>query len=162
MPDVFGDYHRIGEDGLIDVELGMTTMRNVMIHDVRHSRYLFMIGRVLSEKANADRIPERDRIGGNRETAFADRGLVKTYLNPDSLWLMVYTTLYESHTGRAFTPITPDNLDSISHIPYHPDFPTPPNWPGGKGQKKPWDIARKLKAQAEAEGRTIESLSVVS
>lgn len=162
MSDVFGDRYEIGEDGLLDVGLGSTTMRNVDIQDVRHPRLLFMVGRVLSKEANANRVPEWDMVEGDRETSFADRGLVKTYLNPDALWLMVYTTPYESHTGRAFTPITPDNLDAISHIPYHPDFPTPPNWPGSKGREKPWNVARRLKAEAETKGLSMKQTTIVS
>lgn len=46
---------------------------------------------------------------------------------------MVYSTPFESHTCRTFTPITLENLEAISHLPYHPDFPAPPNWPGGRG-----------------------------
>lgn len=161
MPEVFGHKYKIGEDGLLNVGTGETTMENVIIHDIRHTPFLFMVGRVLSKEANAGRVPKWDMVEGNRVASFANRGLVKTYLNPDALWLMVYTTLIESHTCRAYTPITPDNLAAISHLPYHPDFPTPPNWPGGKGQQKPSDVAEKLKLEAEASGVAMRQPIVV-
>ncbi len=160
-PGIFKDSSQVGEDGLLDIGVGSTQFRNVGVQDVRHPRLLFMIGRVLSKEANAGRVAEWDMVEGDRETSFRDRGLVKTYLNADALWLMIYATPYESHTSRVFTPITTQNISILSKLPYHQDFPTPPNWPGGKGQKKPWQVAQRLKAEAEGSGKPKKAYTVV-
>jgi hypothetical protein len=129
-PDIFGEYI-IGEDGLVqDVE---TIPQNIGIQDVRHPRVLFMSGRVLDSKTNNGRVKDFDFVERDRDSDFQTRGFTKVYLNPDALWLNVYTTAYESHTDRLFTPITKENIEVLSKTPYHPDFPLPPNWSGGQG-----------------------------
>ena len=160
-PGVFKDSYTVGEDGLLETGYGSTHLRNVGVQDIRHPRLLFMIGRVLSKEANASRVAEYDMVEGDRETSFRDRGLVKTYLNADALWLMIYATPYESHTSRVFTPITPQNIDVLSKLPYHHDFPTPPNWSGGTGHEKSWSIAQNLKAEAKRSGKLRRAYTVV-
>ena len=160
-PQFFGEKLETLEDGMLSVPWGNEKLENVTIQDVRHPRLLFMVGRVLSKEANAGRVKDYDMVEADRDTSFRDRGLVKTYLNPDALWLMIYTTPYESHTGRVFTPITPSNLEAFSHLPYHYDFSTPPNWPGGKGEERDWQSAGKLKKQAEMSDKQKKSIVVV-
>lgn len=150
------------EDGSVFWDLGRGGMKNVCIQDVRHPRLLFTTGRVMPEEALKGKVEKYDMVENDRETSFADRGLVKTYFNPEALWLMVYDTPYESHTGRSFTPITPHNLDYLSQLPYHPDFPTPPNWPGGKGQEKDWREAERLQKQARRGHKPMKAVTEVS
>ena len=160
-PEIFGDEFETHEDGMIYVPWGKIKPENVTIQVLRHPRILFMVGRVLSKEANADRVKDYDMVEADRDIAFANRGLVKTYLNPDALWLMIYATPYEAHTGRVFTPITPSNIQVLSSLPYHPDFPTPPNWPGGKGKVRDRQEAATLKRQAEINNREKKPLVVV-
>lgn len=161
-PQFFGEKFETLEDGMLSVPMGNEKLENVKIQDVRHTSLLFMVGRVLSKEANAGRVSDYDMVeGDDRDTSFGNRGLVKTYLNPDALWLMIYTTPYESHTGRVFTPITPSNLEAFSHLPYHYDFATPPNWPGGKGEERDWESAGKLKEQAEISDKQKRPIVVV-
>ena len=161
-PQIFGDKIEKLEDGMVWVPWGNEKLENVTIQDVRHPRLLFMTGRVLSKEANADRVKDYDMVEADQDTSFADSGLVKTYLNPDALWLMIYATPYESHTGRVFTPITPSNISALSYLPYHHDFPTPPNWPGGTREERNWQLAAKLKVQAEKSGKSKKPAVVVN
>ena len=161
-PQFFGGKWETHDDGMLLLQGKNEKLPNVSIQDVRYPFPLFMVGRVLSKEANAGRVKERDMVGGERETFFRDRGLVKTYLNPDALWLMIYATLYESHTGRVFTPLTPKNLEAFSHLPYHPDFPAPPNWLGGRGEARDWLVTSRLKEEAEMGDRKKRPLVVVS
>lgn len=160
--DLLRDSCQVGEDGLLDVgHYGITPLRNIAIQDVRHTSLLFMVGRVLSKEANAGRVAEWDLVEDDGGRSFSDRGLVKTYLNADALWLMIYATPYESHTGRVFTPITPQNIDVLSKLPYHQDFETPPNWPGGKGYGKSWDAARRLEVATERSGKPKHARTII-
>ena len=128
----------------------------INVIDVRHPMVLLMMGRVMDEQWLAEKVPPKNRVlAGVRELDFQYRGLAKTYLNADGLWLMMYATTYESHTSRVFTPLTASNLEYLARVPYHPDFPTPPNWPGGRGQVKknmrPEEL-RHLLRETEASG----------
>lgn len=101
---------------------------NVHIQDVRHETLIFTTGRRLSKptlmaKENTGCIVESDRTLDYRH-----RGFVETYFNPDALWLMVYSTIHESHTVRSYTPLNPTNLEVFSRLPYHPNNLVPPNW----------------------------------
>jgi len=159
---VFGTGHEIGDDGLLNVfPWAKDKMKNVNVQDVRHPRLLFMSGRILSEEINAGRVPEWDKVEYGRTSDFEHRGLVKTYLNPDALWLMIYATPFESHTGRVFTPISLENLDAISHLPYHLDFPAPPSWPGGTGIRKNYKVGERLKREMEEAGRIMRTPTVI-
>jgi hypothetical protein len=133
-PDIFGPYVKNKDQtGLIRWG-GMTTLRNVLIQDVRHTDSLYMGGRVLSNE-QLQRIRDmelEDVYYDSLSRDYGHRGFAKTYLNPDGLWCMVYGTGFTSHTNRSFTQISPQYLNALSHLPYHYDFPTPPNWPGGK------------------------------
>lgn len=157
--DLFGNRNVTGKDGLLKVA-EQTNITNVGIQDVRHPRLLFKLGRIVSEKVNAGRIAEYDMVDGDREKSFAERGLVKTFLNPDALWLMIYATPYESHTTRVFTPLTNDNLEAFSHTSWHFDFPKPPNWPGHTDQRD-WREAQALKKQQEASGKQMKPYTIV-
>jgi len=158
-PELFAGVTERGEDDLLREAPG-TLLKNVGIQDVRHPRLLFMVGRVMSKAANAGRVPEWDVVEGDRELSFRDRGFVKTFLNPDALWLMVYATPYESNSARVFTPLNKSNLEAFSHLPFHPDFPVPPNWPG-KGEERSWQEAQVMKAEVEASGKKQKVLTVV-
>lgn len=115
--------------------------KNISIHNVRDPILLFPIGRVLPGEILEAQLPDHrtlDTVKAPIHRFYRERGLVKTYLNPDALWLKVYATTRESHTTNVYTPITPHNLSALSHLGYHPDFLTPPNWPGGRGARADW------------------------
>lgn len=151
--DFFREGYEIDESGLLVPSSLRTTASNFGVQDVRQTYWLFTCGRVLSDALRKGRVEQSNvRKLDDPETA-SNRGLVKTYLNPDGLWLMVYTTSHESHTHRAFTPITADNLSDLSQLPYHPDFTTPPNWPGSAGKTKSKDEAELLCAVMKHSGR---------
>lgn len=122
-------------------------VENIGVQDVRLRTGAWMVGRVLDKKY-------RDRIGremfhdGERDLNYRQRGLVKTYLNPDSLWLMIYATMREASSVRVFTPLNSDNIDLFSQLPWHEDFHTPPNWIGGRGQEYTSLDARDLMKKA--------------
>ncbi len=121
-PDLFGN------------EQKERKIMNIHVFDVNKSSEIFNIGRVLSHEASGHRMnSSRVRELNNAAHIYSQRGFVKVQLNPDSLWLMVYTTTKESHTTRLYTPITNENIKLLSQLPWHPDFTTPPNWIGGKG-----------------------------
>jgi hypothetical protein len=108
-------------------------VENVSVQDVRHPRALFLQGRRLSDEAMASTL----EIAGciirpeERSAKPLNRGFVKTFLNPDGLWLKVYATIFESHTMSAFTRLTAQTLSTLQYLQYHPDFGRPPQWPGG-------------------------------
>jgi len=149
-PNIFAKKHHYSPDGLLRAE---SLHRNICVQDVRHPRILFTSGRTLPQEYLANKCDDPLIVEADREICYRDRGLVKTYFNPDALWLMVYTTMYESNTTRAFTPLSPDNLPVFSQLPWHPDFPTPPNWPGKKGAERSWQEADLLMAQTKASGQ---------
>lgn len=159
-PELFAGVTERGEDGLLR-EASKTLLKNVGIQDVRHPRLLFVYGRIMSKEANAGRVSEWDMVGGDSEFSFRDRGFVKTFLNPDALWLMIYATTYESHTERVFTPLTVSNLEAFSHLPWHYDFPKPPNWPG-KMRERTSAEAQVMKAQTKARGYKPRPYTIVS
>lgn len=110
--------------------------KNIIIHSVpKRTDTLFRDGRVLTEnlaigKAEIEARNPVDRI--------VQRGYAKPYLNPDGLWCFGYVGPYESHTDRAFTPMTPENIPYLQYIPWIPHFihdpacaNPPPNWAGG-------------------------------
>ncbi|MBU0978528.1 MAG: hypothetical protein ABIJ03_01600 [Patescibacteria group bacterium] len=132
--DIFGPFADYRDEAGLIRWAGRTTLRNVLIQDVRHTQPLYMGGRVLSnDQLKRIRDMELDEIYYDSTSRdYGHRGFAKTYLNPDGLWCMVHGTGFTSHTDRSFTIITPQNLDALSYLPYHYDFPTPPNWPGGK------------------------------
>jgi len=166
---VFGE-HDVDEDGNFlktpreygdEIQDGWA---NVGINDVRHTQYLFVEGRGLSEKANAGRVPAWFHLTyetDHKEGIFERRGRAKTYLNPDALWLTVYATPYESNTARVSTPLNPDNIGALSHVPFHYDFPTPPNWPGGKGRRRDIEEVDRLIVEAEHSGKTFREPETV-
>lgn len=88
-----------------------------------HSKYKNIGVIDVLQKSGIDKLTHGRILAGaeGRSTdntlSFEDRGFVKTFLNPDQLWLMVYTTVYESRTCRAFTPITPENLQCFRKLP---------------------------------------------
>ena len=159
-PAIFRDDYPTDASGLIDFEYGRTRHSNITINDTRHPRPLHMVGRVLSSEFMED-ISHVSSDPDDRRLALEERGLVKTYLNPDALWLMIYATPYESHTTRVFTPITPTNIDAFSQLPYHPDFPTPPNWPGGKGQLKTRQQVDDMNSVMQKNGKPMRNLVVI-
>ncbi|KKS92436.1 MAG: hypothetical protein UV68_C0045G0004 [Candidatus Collierbacteria bacterium GW2011_GWC2_43_12] len=147
--DFFGIETRVYPDGAIGYPY---SLENVSIMNVAHPDGLVTSGRILSQsqlrqKHIIYRDPDMDNL-------YTQRGLVKTYFNPDGLWLMMYGTMFDSYTTRVFTPLTPDNISILSLLPWHPYFPTPPNWPGGKGvQLNGWE-AKRLKAKLYMSGKT--------
>jgi hypothetical protein len=151
-PGIFGEYS-VGDDGL--VKLYQTKIQNVEIQDVRHPGVLFMNGRILGDKANNGRVKDLDFVDRDGETEFCTRGFSKVYLNPDGFWLNLYTTPYESHTGRLFTILTPRNASVLTQTPFHPDFPTPPNWPGGRGIEKDFETAQREQQLAQGTKRML-------
>jgi hypothetical protein len=128
-------------------------VKNISIKDVRQTTDLFMSGRVLPIETSRGRVSDDNIVDADRIHDFRQRGFVKTYLNPDALWLMVYATAYESHTYRAFTPITPENIGTFSSLQWHPDFTTPPNWPGGSGIMQSTDEGRYRRKEMESSGK---------
>lgn len=108
----------------------------VAVWDVRHPKWLLMVGRVLGREHLKSRIPPEVQRPRFRELELEQRGYGKVYLNAEGLWLMMYVTGYESHTSRLFAPLTPATIDQLSRVPYHPDFPLPPYWPGGQGERR--------------------------
>lgn len=142
--DFFRKGYYIDDGGLIAPTSLKTASKNFTVYDVRQTEWLFTCGRVLSDELRRGRIDKSNLNPGTSNVRA--RGLVKTYLNPDALWLMVYATRHESHTQRVFTPITLDNLIVLGKLQYHPDFPTPPNWPGSAGIMKSEDETKLLLA----------------
>jgi len=121
------------DQGLIDMSYWMGGYPHLGVMDVRHPLVLFTSGRAIPQEEARLKIGN-GKFAENQTMLEGQEGFAKTYLNPEALWLQVYTTGLSSHTTRLFTPINPDNIEALSHIPYHPDFATPPNWPGGKGK----------------------------
>jgi len=107
---------------------------NINIHNVPFRRVIFQQGRII--EGGSFVIPtQAEDLGFLRIDRFAQRGLVKTHLNPDALWLQAYVTEHESHTRKSYTPITPQNIATFAQIPWNPFFDediegttTPPNW----------------------------------
>lgn len=155
----FGDFP--GDEESFSFEDWEPLYKNIDIQDVRHPRLIFMSGRILSTKANAGRVPKSLWIDRNKVTDYQTWGYAKTYMNPDALWLMVYVSPYESHTGRAFTPISPENIKAISHIPFHPDFPTPPNWRGGTGKERSVNEAIIIMQDLGNQGKPLKANTIV-
>lgn len=153
--EVFDTEERRYLYGLKQTMGGSTNVDNVSVHDVRHSTGVFTTGRFLKEQKLRGKLRMIDVVNPYREPRFEHRGMVKTYLNPDALWLMVYATPYESHTLRAFTPITPENIAYLSHLPYHRDFSTPPNWPGGTGKPPSDNEIESLRREMKRRGATM-------
>lgn len=149
--EIFGSGYEVYRDGQTHY-FGSNGVKNVSFMDVRHPRVLFMVGRTINEKRLETKVERFDWVESDRELEYRNRGMVKTYLNADGLWLMVYATMHESHTTRVFTPLTPENLEYLSCLPYHYDFPTPPNWPGGRGTEKSYSIATRLKNKGAGKG----------
>lgn len=109
---------------------------HVKINDVRLLDKLITYGRTVSEELLVERgqlLDAADITGTIRQREFYNRGLCKTFLNPDGLWIQIYTTPIESHTSRVYAPINSKNVELLSKIPYHQDFPKPPHWPGRVG-----------------------------
>ena len=150
--EIFGSGHEVARDGL-NHYFGSDGIKNVSFMDVRHPRVLFMVGRTIDEKHLETKVERFDWVESDRELEYRNRGMVKTYLNAEGLWLMVYATMHESHTTRVFTPLTFENLEYLSCLPYHSDFPTPPNWPGGRGVGKSYSVATRLKNKSAGKGK---------
>ena len=70
---------------------------------------------------------------------YEDSGNSKTILNADGFLLYEYVTLLESRNAKSYTEIKPSNYEKLAQAPFHPDFKTPPNWPGGRGERKKLD-----------------------
>lgn len=110
--------------------------KNVSIHSVpERGDTPSLCGRVLSENLA---IGKKEIEARHSPMLIAQRGYAKPYLNPDGLWCFGYVGPYESHTNRAFTPLTPGNIPFLQHIPWTPYFihdpecaNPPPNWAGG-------------------------------
>ncbi len=120
------------KDGLIDLTSWYSKNRILGIQDVRHPFLLFNIGRTLPDEVRREKVSD-GKLAENDSRLEEQSGLVKTYLNPEALWLQMYVDRQHSHTTRLFTPFTSENVNALSHLPFHPDFTTPPNWPGGGG-----------------------------
>ena len=110
--------------------------KNIIIHSVpKRADTLFRDGRVLAENLAIGKAEIEAR---NPVERIIQRGYAKPYLNPDGLWCFGYVGPYESHTDRAFTPMTPENITYLQYIPWIPHFihdpacaNPPPNWAGG-------------------------------
>lgn len=110
--------------------------KNIIIHSVpERGDSLFRDGRVLTENLAIGKAEIEAR---NPVERIIQRGYAKPYLNPDGLWCFGYVGPYESHTDRAFTPMTPENIPYLQYIPWIPHFihdpacaNPPPNWAGG-------------------------------
>ena len=160
-PKIFGKRNKKHADGMINFGWGELIPRNIGVQDVRHPYFLFTSGRVLTKKHIASKIPKYDVLEASREMHFRDRGLVKTYLNPDALWLMIYSTMIESHTGRVFTPINKNNLETLNHLNWHPDFPAPPNWNGNKTVNRSQSAVKRLLNTIKRFGKRNRPVTVV-
>lgn len=124
------------EDGYPEIEGSLKWGgAKIGVWDVGHPRWLLMVGRTLSPYTLRKKAARYSRLPRFRELEIEQNGFVKTYLNAEGLWLMKYTTAYESHTCRLFTPITPDTIELLAQLPYHPDFAEPPYWPGKRGER---------------------------
>lgn len=141
---------------------GSTGNPHVGIQDVRTGFDIAITGRILSDEILMDREQLEEGMKAHhllRDTEFYNRGLSKTFLNPDAQWIQIYATPIESYTNRVYAPLTPENLELLSQIPFHPDFPTPPNWPGGRGvpQRRDEDLqqARLRYKEIEAKMHTV-------
>jgi len=158
---IFGENTETDSQGRYTAS-GEFNLPNLGLQDLYRQNYLFGQGRILSEDTMIEKAHEGRYRDPNEENVYRHRGYVKTFLNPDGLWLMVYTTPHESHTCRAFTLITPENISKLSHLNYHPDFPTPPNWPGKSGVLKYSQDARSLMYAREAVGLTPKQPIIIS
>lgn len=121
----------------LSIELiGLGPDDSIDVHDVGRPFYLIMQGRMLPESILKGRVNKSALwYPGDKRHIRAQRGFVKTLLNPDALWLKIYSTPKESHTASVYTPVTAQTISTLSYLHYHPDFQPPPNWPGGIGKR---------------------------
>lgn len=160
-PEIFGKRKKRHSDKMIVFGWGSTLFENIGVQDVRHPYFLFTSGRVLEKQQIKTKISKWDVLEANRDVNFKHRGLVKTYLNPDALWLMIYVTQYESHTGRVFTPLNPHNLVTFSKLLWHPDFKIPPFWSQDKREYSYWREAETIKKKVKESGHRARRVTVV-
>lgn len=61
---------------------------------------------------------------------FERRGLIRGFLlNPDGLWVVIYATGFESHTGLVYVKVSQENISQLTRIPMYDD--SLGDWPGG-------------------------------
>ncbi|MDC0977660.1 hypothetical protein OAR19_00215 [bacterium] len=152
--EIFRQDYSLDNNGLIEY-ISETNFPNIFVHDVSRPRpyYKFkedpspldMTGRRLVDELIPASVDTSGSIMGNEEYLFAYRGLVKLYFNPDGLWLVVYTTAYESYTTKIFTLVTPENVSLFSNLSFHFEFPQPPNWNSAFTRRMSLEEARELK-----------------
>lgn len=124
------------------------------VHSTRFGIHRNIITNVVSEASNfhpLGRIIHSTFTGMSEYSSsmvkpgYHDRGSVKVFLNPNGLWLQMYTSSEESSTNKAFKLFTPENYHHLSKLPYHPHFPNPPHWLGGQMKIDYWESRRKEK-----------------
>lgn len=173
-PRYFGISHETHEDGFPVIQGAMkfgslpardgqlSDRPKIAVWDLSHPDWLVMTGRVLAHDCLRNRVHPSRCLKRFRELEVEQRGFVKTYLNADGLWLMIYGTAYESHTSRIYTQLTRENIYYLSTLPYHPDFPTPPRWPGGRGERRVFsDLeVREKENEYKQAGRVMKARSI--
>lgn len=154
-PQIFGKKFERYQDGMLDIDAisKLKSRKRIYVQDVRHNHFIFSNGRTLTKKLVTQKLRGDNTMEIDRRVHHRDRGLVKTYLNPDKLWLMIYATIYESHTVRVFTPLNPQNLATFSQLNWHSDFPIPPNWAGRKVKKVDYSETKKRLSLAKKSRR---------
>jgi len=135
---------------------------NIRVHNYFRG-YDVVCGRVHSDDLVDMTLPSCPHIvdANKHQTPYKLRGFVETYLNADTPWLLAHATVFESHTTRVFTPITPDNLDALTHLRWNPNFPRPPNWPGGLGVARTDEQANRLREEMARSGKPKKPLHIV-
>jgi hypothetical protein len=134
-------YH---SDGMVKAH---PKLPNVYTQDVRHPTIIFTTGRSIETNFLKTKKLECSLVNNDREYEYRHRGMVKTYFNPSALWLMIYTTIYESSTTRVFTPFNLKNLKTFSWLPWHKDFDLPTHWKGPLGVEKSNKKVKQLQSQ---------------
>jgi len=124
----------------------------IRIQDIRRNM-VFTTGRRLSKETISQKQRPVYLIESDRPIDYRDRGSVEMYLNPDALWFMVYSTIYESHTVRSYTPANPQNLSVLSLLPWTNHQQRPPKWPGGSQKEMYRDGDELLMAKAKLSGK---------
>lgn len=151
-PHLFGkpDKQHISSLGtLVNTDFIERKLGNVSVSDVRRSTVL-MTGRILASRFLKGRVEKHRRIVNEDEAEMMQkRGTIRgILLNPDGLWLWLNATLYESHTGFVFTPITSENIGLLSQIPHfymQNEYALElPNWHGPMAHLSKVNINRRI------------------
>ncbi len=125
-----------------------TKIKNLYVFNVREGNSIFPIGRRLSPEI----LESKKKLGGvlpiNRVEDYELRGMVDLLVNPDALWMMVYSTAHHSSTLRSYTPLNLENTQVLTLLPWIKFYffdTFPPNWPGGQGERRDGELAQQMK-----------------